>query len=418
VFLLKTFYNITAIAQVSNFSKSKKVKIFFTIVATISLFDLAIFFYLPLLSNVRQEFNVSESLVQMTVSLNMLGIGGSSLVYGMLSDTRGRKKIVLFGIFVFAVASFFISQSESIYAFIIFRIFQGIGGGVSWSVGMAILHDIYTGKSFAKAMLALQTVMGMMFIVSPALGGYIGGIIYWRGSFNLMAALGIILFVYSVFFLPETLQHTKSKVKIKNILSNYKALFTNGSYVKYLIIKVLLVSAAMINVTNMPLIFVETYNTSTNFCGILLGCGGTMFLIGAGISSKLLDYISARDIIKYALLLILMSDILMIIAQWLDFLTAIRIQVIKSPCLLGIAAIMGNASHKAISAIPKLSGSASSIMVAMELLIGAVLLEIVSMFYNGTIYPIEIFTLAAVGISYCALKINSNSSDFERLNGI
>ena len=74
-----------------SFSKRTKNKIFFIIVATISIFDIAVFFYLPLLSNLRQEFKVSESLIQLTAAVNVFGIGVSSIIYGTLSDAWAGK---------------------------------------------------------------------------------------------------------------------------------------------------------------------------------------------------------------------------------------------------------------------------------------------------------------------------------------
>ena len=177
------------------FNKHKKSNIFFIVIATISVFDLAIFFYLPLLSNIRQEFQVNESLIQFSAAVNVFGIGVSSIIYGTLSDAWGRKKLVLFGIACFTIASYSISFTNSIYTLFILRFIQGLGAGVSWSVGNAIVHDIYKGKAFEKAIITLHIIIGTMVAISPALGGYVGNIIGWRYSFQLIASLGCLLFM-------------------------------------------------------------------------------------------------------------------------------------------------------------------------------------------------------------------------------
>ncbi|WPX97299.1 MFS transporter [Candidatus Bandiella euplotis] len=388
------------------FSKLQKKNIFCIVVFAVAVFDLAIFFYLPLLSSVRQEFKVSQSLIQFSAAVNLLGISISSIVYGTLSDAWGRRKIVLFGMLSFTIASYGISLATSIYTLFFFRFLQGVGAGVAWSIGNAIIHDIYKEKDFQKAIISFTIMMGIVTVISPSLGGYVGGAIGWRQSFNVMAISGLAILMYSIFFLPETLQ-TKSKINFQHIFNNYRTLFTNYTYIKHLIIKVLMVSLAFVNISNLPLIFVEGYQSSVEWCGALMALGSAVFVLGGVINGRLVNYFSTDKIIKYSLLSSALSSLTLISMEWFGLLTAIGIQIIKIPYLIAIALIFGNATSKVVSAIPQLSGSASASMVTLEALIGAFFVKLVSNFYNQTIYPMEIFALAAVVISYLTLTSSS-----------
>ena len=130
-----------------------------------------------MLSSIRQELKANESLIQLSAATNVFGIGVSSIIYGTLSDSLGRRKLVLFGIACFSIASYSISFINSIYLLFILRFIQGLGAGIAWSIGNAILHDIYKGKEFEKAIITLHIIIGIMVAVSPALGGFIGNII-------------------------------------------------------------------------------------------------------------------------------------------------------------------------------------------------------------------------------------------------
>jgi DHA1 family bicyclomycin/chloramphenicol resistance-like MFS transporter len=387
-----------------SFSKRQRVNIFSIVILAVAIFDLAIFFYLPLLSDIRHEFKVNESLIQFSAAINLLGISISSIVYGTLSDAWGRKKIVLFGMLSFTVASYGISLVTSIYALFFFRFLQGVGAGVAWSIGNAILHDIYKGKDFEKAIIKFTIIMGVAVVISPTLGGYVGSMIGWRQSFNLMAISGLLIFIYSIFFLPETLQEAKSKINIKRIANNYKTLFKNSTYLKYLVIKVLMVSLAFVNITNLPLIFIEGHGSSVEYCGTLMALGAAVFVIGGLINNKLVNYFSIDTIIKYSFLLIIFSSFTLIAMEWLGYLTPLKIQLVKIPYLLAIAWIFGNATSQIVSAVPNLSGSASASMVTLETLVSAIFVRVVSSFYDQTIYPMEIFALGATIVSYLMLK--------------
>lgn len=388
-------------------NKHKKTSIFFIVIVTISVFDLAIFFYLPLLSNIRQEFQVDEPLIQFSIVVNVFAIGLSSIIYGTLSDAWGRKKLVLFGIACFSIASYSIAFVNSIYLLFILRFIQGLGSGVSCSIGNAIVHDIYKGKAFEKAIITLHIIIGTMVVISPVLGGYIGNLIGWRYSFQLIAFLGFLLFIYSFFLLPETLLNKKTAINFKNIFENYLTLFENATYVKFLIIKVLMVSIAFVNITNLPLLFIETHNTSVENCGLLMSLGGLMFVVGGMICNRLISYFSTNSIIKYSLYLVTFSSITLVIGEWIGFLTAINIQLIKIPYLFGIACIFGNATHKIVSSIPRLSGSASAIMITFEMFVSSIGVRLTSILYDATIYPMEVYAIIVTLISLTILtKLN------------
>jgi DHA1 family bicyclomycin/chloramphenicol resistance-like MFS transporter len=395
-----------------SFTFSNKKNVFFIVVAAISVFDLAIFFCLPLLSSIRQELKANESLIQFSAATNVFGIGVSSIIYGTLSDSLGRRKLVLFGIACFSIASYSISFINSIYLLFILRFIQGLGAGVAWSIGNAILHDIYKGKEFEKAIITLHIIIGIMVAVSPALGGFIGNIIGWRKSFQFMAYSGALLFIYSLFFLPETLQSLKTNVNLKTIINNYITLFKNRVYIRFLSIKVIMVSVAFVNITTLPLLFVETHNSTIENCGLLMALGAFIFTIGGVINNKLVDYFEVNEIIKFSLYLVILSSIVLFIIQYLGILNAIGIQLIKIPYLLGISGIFGNATHKIVGAVPKLSGSASSIMITLEMFVSSIGVRLVSVFYNVTIYPMEIYAIVAAIISLFAL-----SSKNIKLNG-
>ncbi|MFQ3307603.1 MAG: DHA1 family bicyclomycin/chloramphenicol resistance-like MFS transporter [Candidatus Midichloriaceae bacterium] len=386
------------------FSDSRKKFIFYMVVCAIGVFDLAIFFYLPLLSNVRRDFGISEAAVQFTAVINLLGLGVSSIIYGNLSDAWGRKKLIVFGILCFSIASFMISLTHSVTSLYFFRFLQGIGAGVSWSVGNAIVHDIYKGKQFEKAIIKLQILIGVVIVASPSIGAYVGANIGWRNSFVLISGLGAILLICSIFFLPETLEHQKSKLNIKKILSNYKVLLSNSSFVSYMVIKVLFVSVAFINVTTLPLIFIERFLTSIEFCGILMAFGGLGFVIGGMVNDKLINYFNSDQIIRYALIGVFFSSISLIIMEYTGYIDPIAIQAIKIPYLFAIAWIFGNATHKVVSSVPKLAGSASATMIMFEMLFSAFAVKLTSCFYDQTIYPMEIFTLIATLISFFFLS--------------
>ena len=389
----------------------KKNNIFLIVVAVISVFELAIFFHFPLLSSIRKEFQVSESSIQLSAVFNVCGIGISSLIYGGLSDSYGRKRIFLFGILCFTISSYSLSFINSIHALLYLRLIQGVGAGISYSISNAILSDIYKGIEFKKAIMTMNVIIGMVIMLSPVFGGYISNVMGWRYSFKLISCFGFLLFIYSVFFLPETLQSKKIIIDWRDILKNYLELLKNKHYLRFLIIKVLVVSIAFVNITNLPLLFIETYNISLTTCGFVMSLGSFIFVIGGLVCNTLVRYFNVNSIIKYSLCLVLSSSVMLIIVEFLSALTPLSIQLIKIPYLLGIACIFTNATKEIIGAVSTLSGSASAIMIALEMFVSSIAIKLVSIFYNGTIYPIEVYAIIMTAISFLFLMQESSKDN-------
>lgn len=393
------------------FSAVKKRYIFFVVLSIITVFDLAIFFYLPLLSNIRQDLGVNEALIQLSASIYTLGIGISALIYGGLSDFWGRRRLVISGVIIFTFASLGVSYSSSILQMLVFRFAQGLGAGVAWSIGNSILSDIYKGRSFQRAIIFLHTMVGVIIVFSPFLGGYIGSYLGWRNTFKLISIIGCLAIFFTAYFLPETMDKPKSSVNLKKIFATYLYLLQSPKYLQYLAVKVIAVSIIFTNLVNLPLIFVETYNTTVQYCGILMGLGSLVFAVGGYINDRITAKYSTQSIIKSSLFFIIFSCFSLLIMESSFGLSAESIQILKIPYNLAIAAVLSMATHEVVNYDSKISGSASSLMITLEMFFSTTIIKIISIFYNGTIIPMEIYTLIACVLSFaiCSLRVESKT---------
>jgi len=104
-------------------------------------------------------------------------------VYAKLSDTVGRKPIMLIGIGLFLVGSILCGVAWSMPALIAFRVVQGLGAGAVQPMGITIAGDIYTLAERAKVQGYLASVWAVSSVVGPTLGGVFAALGIWRGIF-------------------------------------------------------------------------------------------------------------------------------------------------------------------------------------------------------------------------------------------
>lgn len=386
-------------------SNQKKILLFVMIIITIC--ELAISFYIPLLPTIREQLNASEYLIQQSVTVYLLGIGISAIIYGGLSDALGRRWIIITGITVFFISSLLCFWIQSVEFLIILRLCQGFGAGVAWAIGNATLRDVFEGKSFAKAMILIHIIAGIEPLFAYLLGSYIGSIIGWRNCFLVISITSFALLLCCLLYLPETIIE-KKKLNLFNIFNNYYTLLKSKRFLLYLTIKVLAVSVLFVEVTNLSLVFIEQYGLSMPMFGINVTISIVFYIIGGFVNTKLIDYFTPEQIIKLGLLLLLISNLVLPIFIYFYSIPTYVIQFIKIPYSFGLALIFGNATYSIVNTFPKTAGTASAKMITLEMIGSSFFTYLLSLFYNNTLYPVIIFTIISSIISYIALKLVIN----------
>ena len=104
-------------------------------------------------------------------------------VYAKLSDTLGRKPIILVGIGLFLLGSILCGVAWSMPALIAFRVVQGLGAGAIQPMAITIAGDIYTLAERAKTQGYLASVWAISSVVGPSLGGIFAALDAWRWIF-------------------------------------------------------------------------------------------------------------------------------------------------------------------------------------------------------------------------------------------
>lgn len=128
--------------------------------------------------------------------------------FGLLSDRVGRKRMIYFGLVLFAAGSLLAGATDSIYVVIAGRILQGAGAIAS--VLMALLSDLTREEQRTKAMATVGISIGLSFSVSLVLGPLIGSALGLSGIFYVTAALALVALVVVRQVVPTPHQHKLS----------------------------------------------------------------------------------------------------------------------------------------------------------------------------------------------------------------
>jgi DHA1 family bicyclomycin/chloramphenicol resistance-like MFS transporter len=142
--------------------------------------------------------------VQLTISLYLLGLAVSQLALGPLSDRFGRRPVVLAGLALSAVASLAAIAASSIGGLIVARLVQSFGASTGLVIGRAIIRDLVERERAASMIGLVTTVMVVVPMLAPLIGGFLDTAFGWDAIFVCVAALSGLVLVWAAWLLPET----------------------------------------------------------------------------------------------------------------------------------------------------------------------------------------------------------------------
>lgn len=187
--------------------------------------------YLPAFSSIQASLHASSIEVQQTLTAYMLSFAAMTLWHGALSDSFGRRNVVLVALVVFAIGSFGCASAHTVHYLWVFRIMQGVAAGAGMVIGRAIVRDLYEGAP-AERLLSLVT---MIFSIAPAIAPIIGGWVVshsdWRTIFLLLFVYTVLLLIACYKYLPESLPVEKRQPFNVNFLwESYRDVFKSPGF--------------------------------------------------------------------------------------------------------------------------------------------------------------------------------------------
>ena len=189
--------------------------------------------YLPAFAGIQSSLNASALEIQQTLSGYLFAFGVMFLFHGALSDSFGRRPVILVALALYTAASIGGALAQTVHALVLWRIVQGLSVGAGMVVGRAMIRDLFEAEDAQRLMSLVTLFFGLAPAIAPIIGGWLFVALGWRSVFWGLAAVGLLLLAVSARFLPETLpregRHAFHPVPLlkgyEEVLINLKFLF-------------------------------------------------------------------------------------------------------------------------------------------------------------------------------------------------
>jgi len=187
--------------------------------------------YLPAFSGIADALGATPLQMQQTLSGYLLGFSLMNLFHGALSDSFGRRPVVLTGMACFALASAGCAMASGVGQLVIWRVVQGMSAGAGVVVSRAVIRDMFPPHEAQRVMSQVTLFFGVAPAVAPMIGGFLFVHGSWRAIFIFLVLVGMALFTANWRLLPETLHRSaRQPFHVGPLLREYARLLTSRRF--------------------------------------------------------------------------------------------------------------------------------------------------------------------------------------------
>jgi len=344
--------------------------------------------YLPAFPDIAKSLHTTVAQVTLSLSSFFIGISAGQLLYGPLLERFGRKRPLYVGLAIYLLASIGCAVAGSVNALIVLRLLQALGGCVGMVAARAMVRDLFEVKENAKIFSTLMLVVAVSPIIAPTLGGYVTAMLGWRYVFAMLIIVDIIIIAGTFFLLPESKKPDPNfSLRPTPIIKNFAGVIIHPQFYTYALTAAISAAGLYAYIGGSPHVFMEIFQVNERQYGWIFALIA-MGLIGASqVNTVLLKLYTSEQIIKVALScqsVIGVSMALITLFGWNDlFITIFLIFIFL--CTQGF--VFPNASALSLASFGHNAGSASALLGAIQMTIGAGTSALVSVLQNHTALP-------------------------------
>ncbi|KMS61817.1 MULTISPECIES: multidrug effflux MFS transporter [Sphingobium] len=346
---------------------------------------------LPALPDIGRDLNIPHpNDRQLIISMYFLGLGIGSLLFGILSDRFGRKRVLGSAMALFILATVACAGAHSFAMMLIGRMCAGFFAGASRVITVGIIRDRFRGDAMAQVMSLIFAVFILIPVMAPSMGQAILWIAPWRWIFWALALLAAMILPWMMLRLPETLKpENRIAISARTVLRGVGGVITHRSSIGYMLASGVAMGGLLSFILSVQQILFDTFDARAIFPLAFAVIAGSMG-VGSLINSRLVSRFGARRLSQGALIasiLVCTVHVGFIEAGW-ESLAAFM--VLQSLAMLAIAFTASNFSAISMEPFSKGAGIASSFQAFLTTAVSATLGSLVGRAFDGTVLPLAL----------------------------
>ncbi len=356
--------------------------------------------YLPGFPDIARDLDTTVAHITLSITSFFIGISIGQMIYGPLLDKYGRKKPLYIGLILYLITSIACAFVPTADALIGTRFLQALGACAGMVAARALVRDIFPVNEIAKVFSLLMLVIAISPIIAPTLGGYMSSAFGWQSIFFILAAIAGVT-IFAVYFgLPEGRKPDYSlSLMPRPIIKGFLEVAKEPQFYTYAFAGAIASSGLYAYIAGSPFVFMELYHVSDKQYGWIFAIIAMGLIVASQVNTLLLRKFTSEQIIRVTLFCQCLAGISLVLGVWFNLLNLFSTIFLIWVFLSTQGFAFPNSSALSLAPFTKNAGTASALMGAVQLGIGAISTALVSILNNNTAMP-----MAAV---MCACAISS-----------
>ncbi|WP_176592192.1 multidrug effflux MFS transporter [Sphingobium sp. EM0848] len=337
---------------------------------------------------------------QLIISVYFLGLGIGSLLFGVLSDRFGRKRVLGSAMALFILASIACAGAQSFAMILVGRVCAGFFAGASRVITVGIIRDRFRGDAMARVMSLIFAVFMLIPVMAPTFGQAILWIAPWRWIFWALAILATLILLWMLVRMPETLMpENRLRMSVKTIFGAVGTIIRTRSSIGYMLASGVVMGGLVGFILSVQQIFFDIFDAQKFFPFAFACIAGSMG-IGSLLNSRLVSRFGARRLSQTALLALVAINLVHLSVILSGHETIVTFMVLQAATMLTVAFTASNFSAISMEPFAKGAGVASSFQSFLTTAVSSALGSIVGRAFNGTTMPLTLGLASFGAISF------------------
>ncbi|HUS55433.1 MAG TPA: multidrug effflux MFS transporter [Thermohalobaculum sp.] len=354
----------------------------------------------PALPAIAADFAVPAAVSQLMLSLSLVAMAVSTLIWGPVSDRLGRRPVMVAGLAMAGVGSALAALAPELWIAILGRLLQAGGAVAGLVLARAVAQDLY-GKDRSAAVIGqITAAMVVAPMIAPALSGLIVEFVGWRGIFGLIAVAAAGLAVWVRASLPETAPRDRRENPLETLrsfgeISRRRVFWAHASF------GACSMAGFLFFVGAAPYVMEETYGTRPSIYGLFFIPLAATYMLANMACGRMTSRFGGRRMIIMGGGLTISAMATGLVVMGAGVVNPLALMVPAFFHAIGAGMSVPNSVAGAVGSAPDRAGAASGLLGFVQFLFAAVATQIAGFLPHDVAAPVLLgmTVLSTIGLA-------------------
>lgn len=336
----------------------------------VALGILAMAICLPSMPSWVDTFDEPLSRVQLTFASFLVGYALTQLIYGPLSDSFGRRRVLLLGLALGTAGSAGAALAPSLDALIAARALQGAGVCAGMVIGRAMIQDMFAGAERTRVLAMVGVISGCCPPLATLLGGHLHEMFSWRAPFVAITIMTVVMAIAALAGLPADSGTDQSRRNVRSMVMSYGHLFKDQQFLACCLVLAFTVAGFYVFLAAMPSVL-DAYGVTPARMGWYILMVPASYIVGNALTARIAHRVSSRYLMVVGQWLTLLSVVIVLLLAFAGVHHPLAVAVPLTLLGIGHGLLVPPTLAGAVGSIPALAGAAAALAGMLQQSFGA-----------------------------------------------